>query len=86
MTQEGKEEILFVLAEAPIPADITGGIVDLKVGINDRTNSAEANDAPNLLSGHTSNLSSEYMTELRRQGIAIDDDNYPSPDNVPRQG
>ena len=26
------------------------------------------------------------MVELRRQGIAIDDDNNPAPENVPRQG
>ena len=28
----------------------------------------------------------EDMVELCRQGITIDDDNNPSPDNVPRQG
>ena len=26
------------------------------------------------------------MVEIRRQGIAIDDDNYPEPENIPRQG
>ena len=26
------------------------------------------------------------MVELRRQGISIDDDNDPAPENVPRQG
>ena len=41
---------------------------------------------PNWLSGRTSNLRSEDMAELRHQGISIDDDNDPAPDNVPRQG
>ena len=34
----------------------------------------------------TSNLRSEDMVELRHQGISIDDDNNPAPENVPRQG
>ena len=41
---------------------------------------------PDLLLVCTSNLRSEDMVELRRQGIAINDDKYPAPDNVPRQG
>ena len=51
-----------------------------------RSDGAESNDSPILLSGRTSNLRSEDMVELRRQGIAIDDDNDPAPENVPRQG
>ena len=77
MTQEGTEDSLFVLAEAPVPAAVSGGIGAMEVSINDRTDGAEANDAPNLLSGHTSNLHSEDMSELCRQGIAIYDDINP---------
>ena len=36
-------------------------------------------DLPCLASGHNSNLISEYMSDLRRQGIAVDDKNDPSP-------
>ena len=85
MTQEVKEDILFVLAEAPVPAAGAGVMGDLVVGRNDRTDGAEANNDPNLLSGRTSNLRPEDMADLCRQGIDIDDDKYPAPDNVPRQ-
>ena len=47
------------------------------------THGAEANDAPILLSGRTSNLRSEDMMEIRRQGISINHDNNPAPENVP---
>ena len=77
---------LFVLAESPVLAAGSRGIGALVVGRNDCIDGAEANDAPNLISGRTSNIHSEDMAELRRQVIAIDDDNYPATDNVPRQG
>jgi hypothetical protein len=32
------------------------------------------------------NLVSEDMAELRRQGIAVDDDNDPAPENIPDRG
>ena len=86
VTQEGTEEILFVLSKAPVPAAGAGDIGALAVGINDHTDGAKANDAQNLLSGRTSNLCSEEMEELCRQGIAINDDNNLSPENAPRQG
>ena len=86
VTEEGTEDSLFVLAEAVVPAADAGGIGALAVGGNNRTDGAEANDAPNLLSGRTSNLRLEDMAELFRQGIAIDDDRNPAPDNIPRQG
>ena len=47
---------------------------------------AEANDALILSSVCTLNLRSEDMVELCRQGIAINDDKDPSPENFPRQG
>ena len=84
VTQEGTEESFFVIAEAHIPAVSTGGISALEVGGNNFTDGAESNSTPNLLSVHTSNLRPDDMAELLRQGIAIDDDNNPAPDNVPR--
>ena len=84
MTQEGEEDILFVLAEATIPAVSAGDIGPLTFDQTNRADGAEVNDAPILLSGRTSNVRSEDMVELLRQGIAIDDDNDPAPDNFPR--
>ena len=85
-TEEGEEDILFVLADSVIPAVRSGGIGPLAVDENNHADGAEANNAPILLSGRTSNISSEDMVELFRQGIDINDDNDPAPDNVPRQG
>ena len=86
MTQEGTEDRIFVLEEAPVPAAGAGVIDALEVGRNDRTDGAEAKNFPNLLLGHTSNLRLEDMSELRRQWITIDDDNDLAMVNVPRQG
>ena len=86
MTKESTVDSLFVLAEAIFPAAGAGGIGALAVGGNNRTDGVESNDAPNLRSVRILNLSQEDMAELLRQGIAIDDDKYPAPDNVPRQG
>ena len=46
---------------------------------------AEEKDALILLLVRTSDLRLEDMVELFRQGIAIDYDNDPAPENVPRQ-
>ena len=86
MAEEGEEDSLFFLAEAVIPVASAGGIGPLAVDVNNCVDGAEANDAPILLSDRTSNLRSEDMVELRRQGIAINDDNNTAPENVPRQG
>ena len=58
------------MADYPIPTAGAGVIGDLEFGGNNRTDGAEANDTPNLLSGRTLNLYSEDMEELLRQGIA----------------
>ena len=79
VTEEGEEDSLFVLAEAVVPAVSAGGIGPLAVGGNNRTDGAEANDAPILLSVRMSNLRSEDMVELCRQGIAINYENNPAP-------
>ena len=80
MTQVITEDRLFFLSEAPVP-----GIGSLAFDINDRTDGAEVNNALNLLSGHTSNIRSDNMEELRSQGIDIYDDKNPALDNVRRQ-
>ena len=85
VTQEGEEDSLFVLAEAVIPSVSAGAIGPLTFDQTNRADGAEANDAPTLLSGRTSNLRSEDMVELCRQGISIDDGRDPAPENVPRQ-
>ena len=86
VNQEGEEDSPFVLAEAVIPVVSAGAIGPLTVDQTNCADGAEANDAPILLSGRTLNLRSEDMVELYCQGIAIDDDKDPAPDNVPLQG
>ena len=86
MTEEGEEDSLLVLAEAVLPSASSGGIGPLEVYGNNLSYGAEENYAPILLSGRTLNKRSEDMVELCRQWIAIDYDNNPAPDNVPRQG
>ena len=85
VTQEFIEDSPFVLSKAPVTATGAGGIGALAVGRKDRTDDAEANDAPNLLSGCTPNLRLEDMAELFLQGITIDDDKNAEPYNFPRQ-
>ena len=86
VTQEGEDDSLFVLAESIIPAVSAVAIGPLAFDQTNRADDAEANYAPTLLSGRKSNLRLEDMVELRRKEISIDDDNYPAPENVPRQG
>ena len=38
---------------------------------------------PCLASGHNSNLTSEDMADLQRQGISVNNENDPSPQNIP---
>ena len=86
VTQEGEEDSLFVLVESVIPAVSAGAIGPLTFDQTNRADGAEANYAPILLSGRTSNIRSEDMVDLRRQGISINDVNDPEPEHVPRQG
>ena len=86
VTEEGEQDSLFVLAEAFIPTVSDGAIGTLAVDKKNRDDGAEANNAPILLSGRTSNIRSEDMVELLRQGISIDYDNDTAPENVPIQG
>ena len=84
VTQEGEEVSLSLLEEYFIPAVSSGAIGPLTFDQTNRADGAEGNDAPILLSVRTSNLRSEDMVELCRQGISIDGDNNPAPENVPR--
>ena len=86
VTQEVTEDIFFVLKEAPVPTDWAGGISALAVFGNNRTYGGEGNNALNLLSGRISNPRSEDMAKVFCQGIDIDDNNDPAPENVPGQG
>ena len=63
MTQEGEEDSLFVLAEAVIPAVRAESIGPMTDDQTNRADGAEANNAPILLSGRTSNISSEDMVD-----------------------
>ena len=83
MTQEGEEDRLFVLAEAVLPTVNAGAIGPLAFDQTNRSDGAEANDAPTLVSGRTLNLCSEDIVELSRKGVSIDDDNDPVPENFP---
>ena len=56
MTQDGEENSLFVLAEAVIPSISAGAIGPHTFDQTNRADGAEANDAPTLLLGRTSNL------------------------------
>ena len=46
----------------------------------------EISDLTCLASGNNLNLASEEMADLRRQYIAVDDNNYSSPENIPVTG
>ena len=43
----------------------------------------EISDLPCLDSGNNLNTTFEEMADIRRQGIAADDDNDPAPGNIP---
>ena len=86
MTEEGEDDSLFVLEEVVIPDVSAGAISPLAVDENNRADGTEANDAPILLSGRTSNLRLEDVVELRCHGVVINDDNDPAPENFTRQG
>ena len=83
MTKEGTEDSLFVLPEAPVPAAGYVGIGDLEVNKNDRTDGAKSNDDLNSLSDCTSNINSEDIAKIHRQGINIYDDKNIATLNVP---
>ena len=54
-------------------------VSDLHLLVEKRVCGAEILDLPCLASGHNSNLTSEDMADLRRQGISFDNNNDPAP-------
>ena len=83
VTEEGEEDSLFVLSGAVTPSVSAGVIGPLAVKENNRADGTEVNAAPILLSVRMQNLGLEDMVDLCRQGIAINDDKNPAPENVP---
>ena len=61
-------------------------VSELLLLVEQRVCGVEISDLPCLASGHNPNLTSEYMDDLSRQGIAVYDDNSPSPENIPVTG
>ena len=51
--------------------------------VEQRVCDVEILDLPCLASGHNSNLTSEDMADIRRQGISVDENNDPEPENIP---
>ena len=51
--------------------------------VEQRIGSVEFSGLPCLALGRNSNLTSNYMADIQRQGISLDDDNEPDPDNIP---
>ena len=67
-----EEEEREVLSGSPTPL-----VVEQRFG------GVEFSYLPCLASGKNSNLTSNDMTDVRRQGFAVDDDNGPAPENIP---
>ena len=81
MTLEGPAEDFFVVFEATVNQvrrQVNQTKIDSRIGGVDLTT-----DLPNLNYGRTSNLTAGDMADLRRQGIATDDENDPAPENIP---
>ena len=48
-----------------------------------RVGGIDFSSLPWLASGRNLNLTSNDMVDLRHQGITVDDENYPSAENIP---
>ena len=48
-----------------------------------RVGGADFSNLPYLALGEILSLTPDSMADLRRQGIDVDDDNDPAPDNIP---
>ena len=51
--------------------------------VKKRVGGVEFSDLPCLASGKILKVTSNEMTDLRNQCIAVDDDNVPAPNNIP---
>ena len=65
-------------------------VSELNLLVEKRVVGVEISGLPCLASGRSSRLTSDYIADLRRQGIAVDDKNDPTPlkilDEVPNLG
>ena len=61
-------------------------VLELPLFIEERVCGVEISDLLCLASGNNSNLTSEDMGNLLRNGIAADGDNDPAPQNIPVPG
>ena len=61
-------------------------VSELPLLVEQRVCGVEISDLPCLASGHNSNLTSEDMADLWRQGISVDDNNDPYPGKIPVPG
>ena len=50
--------------------------------VEKRVSGFEFSDLPCLDLGKKSNLTSDDMADIRNQGIAVDDENYPYPEKI----
>ena len=58
-------------------------VSDLRLLLEKRVCGVEISYLPCLASGYNSNLTADYMIDLRCQGISVDNDNDPAPKNIP---
>ena len=82
LTKEGREEAFFVGEEEKEDDDVLP-VSELPLLVEQRVGGAEILDLPCLASGRNLKLTSDDMADLQRQGIAIDDNNDPAPENIP---
>ena len=82
LTKEGREEAFFVSEEEKEDDDVLP-VSELPLLVEQRVGGVVISDLPCLASGRNSNLTSDYMADIRRQGVAVDDDNDPTPENIP---
>ena len=57
-------------------------VSELPLLVEQRVSGGEFSDVLCLDSGMNLDLASDDMTDLWRQGIAVNDDNYPVPENI----
>ena len=74
LKKEGREEDFFVNEEEEEDNEVMS-VSELPLLVEQRVCGVENLDLPCLASGHNSNLISEDMADLRRQGIAVNNNN-----------
>ena len=85
LTKKEREDELFVSDEDEEDDEVLP-VSELTLLVEKMVWGVEISDSPCLASGHNSNLTSENMTDLWCQGIAVDGDNELAPENIPVPG